>query len=299
MKKILYVLNTVLIAGLFTGCSDDDIVSDGGARPTTGAKVNFTLSDASTRLAYDDENDLQINWTGGEKVRIYCAEAEDVKDAEYTVVGSIVDGQEHTGKLQYNENGLAWGGDQEHHFFAVYPADKETVTVNNGIATFQINQNQVCTFPAKATNGNYKGNPDMTNAYMVASKSTGLTDNVELSFRPIMTTLEITVRSTGGNNERGITVSGLTIFNNNWKRDATFQYDINNKSIVNNFATTQQSIYVEVHQEGAEEGEEGFMSPWQLMSPLLLRSFYRLWTSINKSNFGTSECVEYIRNRCL
>lgn len=259
MKKILYVLNTVLIAGLFTGCSDDDIVSDGGARPTTGAKVNFTLSDASTRLAYDDENDLQINWTGGEKVRIYCAEAEDVKDAEYTVVGSIVDGQEHTGKLQYNENGLAWGGDQEHHFFAVYPADKETVTVNNGIATFQINQNQVCTFPAEATNGNYKGNPDMTNAYMVASKSTGLTDNVELSFRPIMTTLEITVRSTGGNNERGITVSGLTIFNNNWKRDATFQYDINNKSIVSSTATTQQSIYVEVHQEGAEEGEEGFI----------------------------------------
>lgn len=99
----------------------------------------------------------------------------------------------------------------------------------------------------------------MTNAYMVASKSTGLTDNVELSFRPIMTTLEITVRSTGGNNERGITVSGLTIFNNNWKRDATFQYDINNKSIVNTTATTQQSIYVEVHQEGAEEGEEGFI----------------------------------------
>ena len=170
------------------------------------------------------------------------------------MVGASVEGQELTGKLQYNEIGLSWGGDQEHHFFAVYPADKESVTVNNGIATFQINQNQVCTFPAEATNGYYKGNPDKTNAYKVASKSTGLTDNVELSFRPIMTTLEITVRSTGGNNERGITVSVLTIFNNNWKRDATFQYDINNKSIVNNTATTQQSINVEVHQEGAEEG---------------------------------------------
>lgn len=88
--------------------------------------MNFALSNATTRTEYDDENEYQINWSNGDKIRIYCNEAEDVKQADYTVIKSIDPDKEHAGKLQYNESGLAWGGDNITHNFS--PSIPQTTT---------------------------------------------------------------------------------------------------------------------------------------------------------------------------
>ena len=112
MKQYFGVLCAGLaIAGAFSGCSSDDLDNGHGNKPASGATVNFALSNATTRTEYDDENEYQINWSNGDKIRIYCNEAEDVKQADYTVIKSIDPDKEHAGKLQYNDSGLAWGGD--------------------------------------------------------------------------------------------------------------------------------------------------------------------------------------------
>ena len=98
---------------------------------------------------------------------------------------------------------LQWGGDGLiHNFYAIYPGDVSGVTVDeNGIASFTINHNQKCM--VSTTNGydnNVIAKPDMKNALMVAYTSTAPTDDVvSLSFKPIMTTLEIVVQGPSSN----------------------------------------------------------------------------------------------------
>ena len=232
MKKNFSALCAgLVVAVVISGCSDDDFGNgQDGNRPSAGTTVNFTLGGPSTRTIYDDEDEYQINWSDNDQVRIYCEEAEDVKQADYTVLKDETN--EETGTLQYNENGLAWGGENTHNFYAVYPADNNKVSVDNGIASFRVNQNQTCTFPAEATNGNYMGSPDMTNAYMVAYYSSTPIDEVPLNFKPIMTTLQITLRGRENPNENQsfIAVTGLSIIRqvSNTENEGYFQYDITN-----------------------------------------------------------------------
>lgn len=252
MKKYFSALCAgLVVAGALSGCSDDDFGNGQNGSASAGEKVNFTLGGPSSRTVYDDEDEYQINWTDDDKVRIYCDEAEDVKQADYSVLKSET--EESEGKLQYNENGLAWGGMNEHHFYAVYPADDSKVSMSNGIATFQVNQNQICTF-GDAVNGNYMGDPDMTNAYMVASLSTEPVDEVALNFKPIMTTLEITLRGRENPNENQsyIAVTGLSIIRNASPNevDKGFQYDIKKGKMVEEDRSSSQTIFVGVSHEG-------------------------------------------------
>lgn len=253
MKKYFSALCAgLVVAGALSGCSDDDFGNGQNGSASAGEKVNFTLGGPSSRTVYDDEDEYQINWTDGDKVRIYCDEAEDVKQADYSVLKSET--EESEGKLQYNENGLAWGGMDEHHFYAVYPADDSKVSVSSdGIATFQVNQNQICTF-GDAVNGNYMGDPDMTDAYMTASLSTEPVDEVALNFKPIMTTLEITLRGRENPNENQsyIAVTGLSIIRNASPNevDKGFQYDIKKGKMVEEDRSSSQTIFVGVSHKG-------------------------------------------------
>lgn len=260
MKKYFSVLFAGLaVAGVLSGCSHDDFGNgQDGNKPSAGNTVNFTLGGPTTRTVYDDEDEYQINWTEGDQVRIYCNEAEDVKQADYSVIKSLGPDAENTGTLRYNENGLAWGSESTHNFFAVYPADDSKVSVENGIATFKVNQNQVCTFPTSAdSEGNYMGTPDMTNAYMVAHLSTTPIDEVPLRFSPIMTTLQITVKGREGDVAQAITVTGISIVNENvTSSDAQlgqFKYDITNGSIADSETSatpTTETTFVQVSSGG-------------------------------------------------
>lgn len=226
------IASVALAAVALTSCKENEIDPKNAGE---GKKISFSVAEADTRTAYDAENRLQINWTEGDKVRIFCDEAEDVKNADYTVAQI----SKNSGKLVYNESGLAWGGDDlVHNFYAVYPADDKVVAgVKDGKVTVNANLNQMCTLETgtdgeykKDENGIYITTPDMTNAVMVANLSTKPVDNVELSFKPIMTTLEVIVRGSDTENT-GVEITGISI---NMKASA---YGASSKQFIYDIAT--------------------------------------------------------------
>lgn len=242
-NKFLSLCAAMIAGGMLCACSDNS--GDNNNRPEAGNTVNFALGSMPNRTVFDQNNKYQINWQDGDKVRIFCDEAEDVKQADYNVV-KIDDSKKHNAKLEYNENGLAWGSDDAtHNFYAVYPADNNKVSVSNGIATFKINYNQTCTVQGTAdANGHYTTTPDMTNAYMVASLSTTPVDQVTLNFAPIMTTLEITVKGRETANTGAVTITGVSIISNNvnYTNDGVFYYDIASKKMVDNNTNDNSSV---------------------------------------------------------
>ncbi len=225
--KIAFLAAT-LVTGTFVSCNENEFDPDNGQH--SGKKVTFSISEDKTRTAYDADDNLQINWVKDDKVRIFCDEAEDVKQADYTVD----EVNKNTGKLAYNENGLAWGSDdEEHHFYAVYPADDNTVaSMVDGKVTINANLNQYCTLGDKVGNM-YETTPDMTNAIMVAKLSTTPINKVELKFKPIMTTLEVIVRGSEADNLEGTYIRGISI-----SMDAS-DYGASSKQFVYNLKTDE------------------------------------------------------------
>lgn len=259
-QNILFLSIALMLAVLLTGCSED---KGGDATPSANSKISFGLGAMPARTVFDEQNKYQINWTSGDRVRIFCNEAEDVTQADYNVINIDAD-KKHKAKLEYSDSGLAWGSDDgEHHFYAVYPADDNKVSVSNGIATFKVQYNQTCTVNGAAdASGHYSTTPDMTNAYMVANVSTRPVDNVNLSFRPIMTTLDITVRGKEGTNSGSVRVTGISITNKTIQYlDAgkgVFHYDIVNRTIIsgdeNISAEKRSSIFV-----GIKNGDDSYI----------------------------------------
>lgn len=232
MKRIFnWTLFSMLCAGaMLTGCSDDE---GGTARPAAGTPISFSLTSSGTRTIYDDTDPLQINWVNGDQIKIFCAEAENAKSALYNVTpaSTAKDGT----IAAAGSDVLQWGGDTEtHHFYATYPGAADGVKVDDkGIATFPINRNQKCT--VTTTNGyqaDVVAKPDMKNANMVAYTATAPTDNaVSLTFKPLMTTLEIVVKGPSTDiNSSNARVTGVsivsTIQTTSSETGDNFKYDI-------------------------------------------------------------------------
>ena len=238
-------LATILMAGAFVSCNENEL--DPAKGQFSGKKVSFAISEDKTRTAYDPEKNSQINWTKGDKVRIFCDEAEDVKQADYTV-DQIVN---NTGKLVFNENGLAWGGnDDMHNFYAVYPADNNVIAgMDNGKVTINANLNQVCTLGNKVGNM-YETTPDMSNAVMVAKSSTPPVDKVDLYFKPIMTTLEVIVRGAEDDNLADTYIRGISISMDASDYGATskqFVYNLQSDELERSDATSTVQFFVGIN----------------------------------------------------
>lgn len=237
--KAIYVLALALCAGVVSGCVDENL--DGG-KEVSGKAIKFGLSSQKTKTEYDGKDPYQINWVNGDQIKIFCAEAETAKSALYNVTpaSTAKDGT----IANAGSDVLQWGGDAlTHHFYAVYPGSTAKVD-ENGIATFTINRNQKCT--VTTTNGydaNVVAKPDMKNANMVADTATGPTDNiVSLTFKPLMTTLEIVVKGPATNiNSSNARVTGIsitsTITTKSTKTGDTFKYDIANGTITGSAGT--------------------------------------------------------------
>lgn len=256
MKNELFkitFLATILMAGAFVSCKENELDPDKGQH--SGKEISFSISETKTKTAYDPDDNLQINWSEGDAVRIFCDEAEDVKQADYTVTQI----SKNTCKLAKNENGLAWGGDDdEHNFYAVYPADDSKVSVDasTGIATFTVNHNQFCTVQGNgAVNNHYSTIPDMKEAYMVANLSTTPVPDVALNFKPIMTTLEVTVQGASANG-RTVTLTGISVINKKSTypgvSEGKFKYDITKKSM----SEGAESATVETYHVGIKNGND-------------------------------------------
>ena len=89
----------------FAGCQDELDQN----KVKGGDYVPFAISEDKTRTAYDGTDAWQINWVEGDKVRVFCYEAEDVNDAEYSVTPDAT--TKSLGKLAPNGSGLKWGRD--------------------------------------------------------------------------------------------------------------------------------------------------------------------------------------------
>lgn len=224
----IFYLTLALCAGVVSACVDENINSD---KDVNGKAIKFGLSSQKTKTVYDDNDPYQINWVNGDQITIFCAEAESAKSALYNVTpaSTAKDGT----ITNAGSDVLQWGGDGlTHHFYAVYPGRTANVD-ENGIATFSINRNQKCT--VTTTNGyenNVVAKPDMKNANMVAYTAIEPTDEpVSLSFKPLMTTLEIVVTGPTTNiNSSNARVTGVsivsTITTTSSESGDSFKYDI-------------------------------------------------------------------------
>lgn len=236
MNKQKHYLNLaiLLMAGLaIAGCQEDEV---GGFTPAApGDAIEFAVNAVKTRTAYVSDN--QIDWTGGENIRIYSdvADKKDQSDniltsgtvggwtnnALYTVTPVTGDGehQYHGEFTATNGEYLAWSAlSDTHEFYGIYPDERlniEGSTLSNGLFQLQFISNQACKVTS-AENGSYIAAPDMLNAYMVAHNRVVRTENhVLLDFDPIMTTLDITIRAGGYEVATGIiqplTVTGVSV----------------------------------------------------------------------------------------
>lgn len=235
MKRVsLYLAAAAMTAFSLVSCENEELENS----KATQKGIKFGISSLRTKTIYDEKDALQINWESGDKIKIFCAEAESAKSASYVVTPTST---AKNGTISNaSEDVLQWGGDGLiHNFYAIYPGDVSGVTVDeNGIASFTINHNQKCT--VSTTNGfdnDVVAKPDMKNALMVANTSTAPTDDVvSLSFKPIMTTLEIVVQGPSTNiNSSNARVTGIsiaaTMTTNSGSDAASFQYDIKNSTI--------------------------------------------------------------------
>lgn len=249
--RTISVIALILI-GAFAGCEKDNIDSN-RIEDGKGKEIAFSVSEQTTRTVYGDKegDKWPIYWTDKDSIRIFCNEVEDdVKNAEYGVIPVTLENS-NQGKLKANDKGLRWGSDDGvHNFYAVYPNNLKKASVKDGIGIFSLNYNQVCTVKGGPVNSNYIAEPDMSNAYMVANLSTTPVDDVVLNFRPIMTTLNITVRGREQNNTGTITLTGISIVNNsvNYSRteDGCFNYDIVNNKVLTSETNKKGTIFVRV-----------------------------------------------------
>lgn len=242
--RFKYIVGLAAVAAGLVSCVKEDFEN---AANGSYDGIQFNISTVDTKTVYGtqaSDKSWPLYWVAGDPIRIYCAEAEDAKQADYTVTPSSANSNTGSMALASGSTALQWGGDSNYHnFYAVYP---NTATIENGIATFQINRNQKAT--VTTTNG-YENDvvaaPDMRNAYMVAKTTTKPTeDAVGLTFKPIMTTLDVVIKAanvnmntTGSARITGISLASTMISNSTASKDL-FYYDITSGAITANGAST-------------------------------------------------------------
>ena len=251
----------------------------GGASAEPGSPVLFSVASggSDTRTIY--ESNLQINWVEGDLIGIcspsanveHITDVVNVDSATYKVEVVNADGHPHHAKIvpAYSNNYLIWGSDLETPavFYGAYPADRidSYPTSEDDLFKMKYITNQVCTVTS-SDNGEYRTEPDMKNAYMIAkNKLQPIGDHVLLSFDPIMTTPDITI--TAGSYEVGtgiiqpVTVTGVSILMPKALTGKTLNYKINDvtngtiekpRGDLQDYTTGEEweSVFVQIDNDG-------------------------------------------------
>ena len=248
MKKIIF--GVLAMATMFCGCSKDDIEnlnSNTDAKGAINFSIGTTRtqydSDDAWQLEWVTGDKIYIHSPQALKQ----AEAEEYLNGNYSLKNGNGSGTTGTysvtpientieknespsnpngyttnnlGSLTAADNPLYWSAgdatDGRHDFYAAYPASSNvTACTKEGIITFKYNTNQVCKVGSDdvvAAGTTVVAKPDMTNAYMVAATSApNITDtSIDLKFKPIMTTLDITAQGADISTVQ-IDVTGITI----------------------------------------------------------------------------------------
>ena len=200
MKKALtYVLMAFL--AILVSCSE---LSLDGGRNETGRDIRFGAeSNLSflTKTSYSGDaygSMERINWVDGDRIHIYSAEAQGT-DADYSVTGTDKSGRYHSGSIAPVAESMKWGEAATHTFYSMYPAPGHTgvlpgVSMSGNVITAVLPTDQSYASSRTDDNGDvYYG--DMNLAYMTAATKgqLGSSDDVMLSFSPIVTTFYVTI----------------------------------------------------------------------------------------------------------
>lgn len=262
MKKHIYYLPALLLAGCVAGGCEDRQEGVAFTPVTSGESIQFSVSTggATSRTEYGEEDELgwTLNWERGDRIGIYTSASTDyvVKKvnnavvsepnfAPYEILEVEPDGHKYEGDIwpfvnSDNDNKteqLVWGDKIEENptldFYGAYPAERivkypsQDGTDENSFE-MQYWTNQKVTVTEKVDNV-YKTEPDMKNAYMIAKQAVKPTgDHILLHFDPIMTTLNITI--TAGKYEvatgiiNPVTVTGVSVIMPKALKDGQFVY---------------------------------------------------------------------------
>ena len=255
-RNILSILALAFVL-VFVGCSKEEIFdTDQNIKEEAGV-IKFGVDSEATRTIYGTQTDgnWPVYWTAGDKIRVFCnAALEATKDtsgnnyADYTVNGDGTASRETI--TAANEKPLKWNYGNGHKFFAVYPGNNNNITVgSDGVAEFPINRNQRAII--STTNGysqDVVAKADMNNQYMVAYSEknpadlldeNGNSETVWLTFKPLMTTLDvvITANSTTSQNSGSVRITGISLASTMTTTSSSskdvFFYDINETNIDN------------------------------------------------------------------
>lgn len=268
MKKNLYILAAVALTALLGGCAEDKLgQGDGSGHPQGG--INFNIGGVETRTSYSNQDWLQIEWTSGDQVKIFCSNTQapttssptDADWAPKTVATYSVTPVAHTHSVTVGGEshdittnckgtlsstaGLYWTSGK-HIFYAAYGADATMADAASGVVKCKYSPNQQLT---QKNDGAYAC---MEQAYMVAkAEYNEPADNVTLQFQPIMTTLEVRVQGPASGSAINLTSMTVTVPKT---QDVTyhdangnifFDYNINTGQVVNAPTTdTKAETYV-------------------------------------------------------
>lgn len=200
-------------------------------------------NDGKTRTEYSGQFNTvtgegryeRIDWvTGKDRIRIFCAKAYDGSAAsghasDYTVTTPTSTSNEKSIAhiTPVTGNGLRWGTGM-HYFYALYPAPgtkwkyDESQVVGSEASIGNATNNQAVisgTIPAVqavAWNSSQKEyEPNMNYAYMYAATAVSARNDVTLTFKPLVTSLQFTIKAADAN------AAGLTLIGFKLKSDAS------------------------------------------------------------------------------
>ncbi len=231
MKKSLFLLGIALAA--FLGSCTDDSISDGKkvienpVQPGDEIVFGSSVSDEKgTRTVYGERTatGIPVYWKSGDQVAIFCLQSSQPADhlVNYTIEPQPKDPTHSASvtKVAPEAAGLQWGSEDEHRFYAFYPAsavkgsDEEDQT-GKITANIPVTQ-QPASWEEGKLNGvkTYFGLPNMDYAYMYAYTSqkkseTPVGTPIDLQFKNLVTVLDITVQ--GPKSGEPITVSNINV----------------------------------------------------------------------------------------
>lgn len=222
MRKIGYFLFATALMTLGS-CSDDTVVEEKHVTPAeVGEEIRFgsSLEKAGSRTIYDDvpvDGAYRVSWVQGDQVAIYCPQAANGTLVNYEITPAQDDptASELVTKVNQNEAGLQWGQQDDHYFYAFYPADRVTGTEDGKIRGHVPPIQIVTSWNRVSENGEttwYGKTNTEENAYMWAyghfKRSEMGEATIPLTFHPWMTVLEIVIR---GPEEGTKTVTNVNI----------------------------------------------------------------------------------------
>ena len=252
MKRNVYYLSVLLLAGCMVGGCSDEQGNTANVPAASGEPIRFSVStdNVKSRTVYDEleEDGWTLDWVTGDEIGIYTSAPSDYvkkspnegdRYAVYQISEVNPDGHQHEGSIApLGTDQLVWGSQIETFtgtldFYGAYPAERivkypsQDGTDGNSFE-MQYWTNQKVTVTEKVDNV-YKTEPDMKNAYMIAKQAVQPSgEHILLHFDPIMTTLNITI--TAGKYEvatgiiNPVTVTGVSVIMPKALKDGQFVY---------------------------------------------------------------------------